>query len=424
MEVGMSDGFELPENPDYTLRDSARDSVRFAHRCLEPHDGSRWRAIGTFVDYDARIQGWHDFGHLEGPGWAANAMGGACLLYAWSAFDHCHLLQHVALGLADHVLDDGFIQPDGFVWSYRDTASGERCLNFKHNNDWFCPGSIARIGLQMLWMADMLDPDDARTERLRTSAARTAEWLVQHVDEAEGWYPRRCTPAGRMYGRSAEGGEEPLAAASADGFHIPWLILELHERGIAADLEHARARLDAAMNRGGIYGSVNHDTYDTDENVAHAIAFRTMLRAARVLNEPGYRAFAYESALAGLERFKMCEDRNGVATRGLLYMEDSWDTAYLWENAEIAVAYLEAFEDRREKHFLCWAVTILRAIARHHYGPLGFLTEGVDWNNHVGRQHHIGDAEFGAIKYTEPLLNNLHHIEAVMRSQRLLETCD
>jgi hypothetical protein len=48
------------------------------------------------------------------------------------------------------------------------------------------------------------------------------------------------------------------------------------------------------------------------------------------------------------------------------------------------------------------------AIARQHYRSLGFLTEGVDWNNQIGQQHHIGGACYGAIQYTEPLLNNLH----------------
>ncbi len=420
----MSGSFALPENPDYTLRDSARDSVRFAHRCLEPHYGYRWRAISSFVDPEAQVQAWHDFGPLEGPGWAANALGGAYQLYAWGAFDNCHLLQHVALGLMDHVMSDGFVQGDGFIWGYRHTASDERCLNFKHNNDWFCPGSMARIGLQMLWAADAVGPDNARYGPLRDMAVRAADWLVRHVGEAEGWYPRRCSPDGAIYRRSAEGGDEPLAAASGDGYHIPWLLLELHSRGLPADLDHVRARLDTAVERGGIYGSVNHDTYDADENVSHALAFRTLLRAARELGDERYRDFAYDSALAGLERFKMTEDRNGVATTGLLYMEDSWDTAYLWENAEVALAYIEAFEDRREKHFLCWAVTILRAIAKHHYGHLGFLTEGVDWNNHVGQRHHIGEAEFGAIRYTEPLLNNLHHVEAVMRTLRLMESCE
>jgi hypothetical protein len=101
-------------------------------------------------------------------------------------------------------------------------------------------------------------------------------------------------------------------------------------------------------------------------------------------------------------------------------MERSWDTAYLWENAEAALAYFEAASDLRAirpddavRHEQDGLV-ILRAIAKHHYGQYGFLTEGVDWNNHVGQQHHIGQSEFGAIQYTEPFLNNQHIVEPTL----------
>ncbi len=113
-------------------------------------------------------------------------------------------------------------------------------------------------------------------------------------------------------------------------------------------------------------------------------------------------------------QFKLTEDRNGVATQGLLFMEASWNTAYLWENAEAAAAYLDAFADTGDEHFLSDALTILRAIAKHHYGDKGFLTEGVDWDNVVGQRHHINEAPFGAICYTEPLLNNLHIVEPTL----------
>jgi len=420
----MTSRFRLPADPEYTLRDSARDSVVFAHRCLEPADEGRWRAISSFVDPEARIQEWHDFGTLEGPGWAANAMGGAYVLYEWGRFDRCHLLQHVALGLMDHVLEDGFLQPDGFIWPYRETTTERRCLNFKHNDDWFCPGATARIALQMLWASDVLEKEPHRVARLHEAATGAADWLVRHVQDVDGWYPRRCTIEGKAYPLSAEGGEDPISSDSADGFHIIWLLTELTSRGLGDYRQAIRGKLETVLQRGGIYGSVNHDTYDHDENVAHAIAFRTILRASRLLDDERLRAFAYENALAGLERFQMCEDRNGVATQGLLYMEDSWDTAYLWENAEAALAYIEAREDAGQEQYLEWAVTILRAIARHHYGKLGFLTEGVDWNNHVGAQHHIGGAEYGAIRYTEPLLNNLHHVEAVIRCLRIRDWYD
>jgi len=35
----------------------------------------------------------------------------------------------------------------------------------------------------------------------------------------------------------------------------------------------------------------------------------------------------------------------------------------------------------------------------------------VDWNNHVGQQHHVDQAQFAAIRYTEPFLNNQHIAE-------------
>jgi hypothetical protein len=411
----MHSDFYLPEDPEYTILDSARDSVRFAHYCLEPTEHDRWRAVSCFVDLGGNIMHWHDFGDLEGPGWAANAVGGAYQLYAWGRFDNNCVLKHVALGLLDHVLEDGFLEPDGFIRGYRDTAANRFCLNFKHNSDWFCPGSMAKIALQMLWASDILPPDDPRVRRLRDYAPRTADWLLTRLQTPTDWYPRRCAPEGAPYPERAEGGPDPFQDGSADGLYIVWLLLELTERGLGNHAERVREKLDVIVRRGGIYGSINHDTYDADENVARAETFRLFRRAARFFRDPSLAAFAFENALAGLERFQMTEDRNGVRTKGLLYMEDSWDTAYLWENAEAALAYMEAYEDTGNLDYCCCAVTILRAIAKHHYGPHGFLTEGVDWNNHVGREHHIDGAEFGAIRYTEPLLNNLHHVEPALR---------
>ncbi|MCP4451722.1 MAG: hypothetical protein GY809_09690, partial [Planctomycetes bacterium] len=82
--------------------------------------------------------------------------------------------------------------------------------------------------------------------------------------------------------------------------------------------------------------------------------------------------------------------------------------------AEAALVYAEAYQDTGVKAYLQAAQTILRAIAKHHHGTHGFLTEGVDWNNHVGKQHHFNEAEYGDIKYTEPLLNNLHIVEPTL----------
>jgi hypothetical protein len=148
--------------------------------------------------------------------------------------------------------------------------------------------------------------------------------------------------------------------------------------------------------------------------VAYATAFRVLRQVARLLGSAEVRQFAYQKCLAGLDQFKMAEDRNGVATKGLLYMAKSWDTAYLWECAEAALAYLEAYRDTKREACLRDGLTILRAIAKHHHGRHGFLTEGVDWNNHVGAKHHFDGAKFGDIKYTEPFLNNQHITEPTL----------
>ena len=82
--------------------------------------------------------------------------------------------------------------------------------------------------------------------------------------------------------------------------------------------------------------------------MAYSVAFRTLLKVAKLLEDEQIRGFAYEKCLGGLEQFKMHEDRNGVKTKGLLYMEKSWDTAYLWENAEAALAFFEAAAEWRD----------------------------------------------------------------------------
>ena len=115
---------------------SADASVRFAEACLEPVAEGRLRARSTFVDPGGAVMHWHDFGDLEGPGWAANAVGGAHLLYRWGAYTRDAALQNRALQLLAHVMEDGFIRDDGFVWPYYDLARGSFCLNYSHTNDW------------------------------------------------------------------------------------------------------------------------------------------------------------------------------------------------------------------------------------------------------------------------------------------------
>jgi len=414
--------FYVPENPKYTIVDSVMDSIRFTlEKTLRRDERGHLVSSSSFVDPEGRVMGWHDFGHLEGPGWAANAVGGAYEIYTLGKFLGRRDWQEKALAILDHVLDGGFIdEKTGFIRPYRETTTGKFCLNYKHKSDWFCPGSMAKIGFQLLIFADELG-DDPRAPRMRAAAVRCAEWIEKHVGPVpNGWFPRRTTPDGKVYKKSPDGGEDRFWQTSADGLFIVQLQAALTARKLADYRSALRQKSGVFRRAGGIFGSINHDTYDPHENVAYSVAFRTLLAVSQVLDDPSLRDFACEKCLGGLEQFKMRDDRNGVATKGLLYMEKSWDTAYLWENAEAALAYFEAAVDLRardpakSREYELDGLVILRAIAKHHYGPHGFLTEGVDWNNHVGQQHHIGKALYGAINYTEPFLNNQHIAEPTL----------
>jgi hypothetical protein len=397
---------EVPEDPDCGVLQSAAESVGFAtSACLTEHEGHLC-AKSTFVDPKGDPQPWHDFGVLEGPGWAANALGGAHELHAFGKFTGDERLVRIALSLLDHVIECGFIDREtGFIRGYRHTPTRALVLNYQANSDWFCPGSMAKVAHQLLEFASDLDDPD-RAAFMRDVAGRTADWIVGNVRPApNGWWPRYCAPDGSWTRR-----DDPIFECSGDGLFILALMAELARQGVTRHRDVLAEKCSLFAASGGFFGSINHDTYDRSECVAYAVAFRTLLRAAEVLRSEELGRFAYETALAGLARFRLTEDRNGVATKGLLYMEDSWDTCYLWENAEAAQAYFEAAMDdpHHKREYTHAGLTILRAIARHHHGELGFLTEGVDWNNHVGAQHHFGGATYGDIRYTEPLLNNLH----------------
>jgi len=438
-------GFHVPENPAYTIVDSAIDSLRFtAEKTLRKDAKGHLVSISSFVNSGGEVMGWHDFGNLEGPGWAANAIGGAYELYAWGL-----LIRHEewkweekALSILEHVLECGFVdEKTGFITAYRDTVKGELCLNYKHNSDWFCPGSMAKVAFQMLVFADELEGEttigpplaavpgehDALARRLRSIAVSTGAWCREKVPACEnGWFPRRMTSSGEIYRKTPEGGDDRFWQTSADGLFILQLWAGLEKRGLADHKERLASKTAVFTGAGGIFGSINHDTYDPHESVAYAVAFRTLLEVSRVLGSDAIRDFAYAKCLAGLDQFKMAEDRNGVATRGLLFMEKSWPTAYLWENAEAALAYFEAAVDLyprnaevAKRHELD-GLTILRAISKHHHGPHGFLTEGVDWSNHVGEKHHVRGEKYGDIQYTEPFLNNQHIAEPTLYYLRRL----
>ncbi len=396
---------------DDILFASARASVAFARRCLEPA-ATGLRAKSSFVTPDGEAMHWHDFGDLEGPGWAANAVGGATLLYRWARYMGDEQLAAEATGILAHVLHDGFVdEATGFIRPYYDLAAGRFCLNYDHGDAWLCPGSLAKIGVQLLELADLLPAEQADRPVAVATAVRLAGWLKAHVPPLpNGWAPRRITPAGEPYPLNPHGAPDPIYDHSADGLYLLQLYAELTGRGLADYRAEATALGDAFAAAGGFWGSINHDTYDDHEDVAYASAFRILRRAAEVCERPAWRDFAYHIALPGLDRFVMHEDRNGVPVKGLLWMEASWDTSYLWENAEAAHAWLEAGREIGDAALTARGLAVLEAIARHHHGPHGFLTEGVDWNNHVTRRHHVDGVLYGDINYTEPLLNHLHFI--------------
>ncbi len=405
--------FYVPENPEYTIFDSAADSLRFTTtRCMTTYRGHAC-STSSFVKPDGEIMLWHDFGPLEGPGWAANAVGGAYELITWARFTGNAEMEKTALSVLDHVLENGFVdESSGLIRGYRHIPRDEIVLNFKHNNDWFCPGSTAKIAVQMLLCGDL---DEKRRDRLQRAAKAYAGWIDGHVQMLpNGWFPRRCTPEGKPYDKRAEGGDDPFFATSADGLFIVQLWAELTARKLADYRDQLSRVMQAFIHAGGHYASINHDTYDPHENVAYSVAFRVLRRAGQVLDDPSLGKYALETVLPNLDRYKMHEDRNGVATTGLLWMEESWDTSYLWENAEASLAHLEAYTDTKDERLLAHGLTILRAAAKHHHGPYGFLTEGVDWNNHVSAKHHFDNAEFGDIQYTEPFLNNQHVVEPTL----------
>jgi len=414
--------FYVAADPDYSILDSVRDSLRFTlNKTLRTDDRGHLVSISSFVNPDAEVMDWHDFGNLEGPGWAANAVGGAWEIYAFGRFLHKPEWQEKALKILDHVLDCGFIdESTGFIRGYRETTTDTFCLNYKHNSEWLCPGSMAKIAYQLLRFADDLE-GDPRAERMRAIAKRCAAWITEQVEPVpNGWFPRRTTPEGKIYRKSPDGGDDSFWQTSADGLFIVQLQAALTERGLADYRATVRSKVNVFIKANGIFGSINHDTYDPDENVAYSVAFRTLRLVAKVLEDDEIHEFALARCLQGLEQFRMHEDRNGVATRGLLFMERTWDTSYMWENAEAALAYFEAAHDvrstdaTRSREYELVGLTILRAAAKHHYGEHGFLTEGVDWNDHVGQRHHIDQAKYGAIQYTEPFLNNQHIAEPTL----------
>ncbi len=416
--------YYLAEKDSSGILQSAYKSIRFTvDRTLVPYN-DHLSCKSSFVDTNGNFPAgldWHPFVKLEGPGWAANAVGGAFEIYSFGDYFGDSNLVNKALFVLDHILQDGFINDStGFIIGYRNVDSDSFFLNYTHDKNWFCVGSMAKIAYQLLVFSDLVDHE--RKTKMQEIAQKNAAWIIENVQMADnGWYPRRSTPSGANFTQRPEGGDDPLFDKSADGLFILQLLTELTQRGLGDYRDHIREKANLFIKYGGIFGSINHDTYDEHENVAYSVAFRVLRKVSVLLKDDKIRSFAFDKCLKGLEQFKIKADRNGVQCAGLYIMEKNWDTAYLWENAEAALAFLEAYWDTKDESYFNEAHSILKAISKHHYGEYGFLTEGVDWNNHVGAQHHFNDAEFGDIEYTEPFLNNLHIVEPTLIMLKIMD---
>ena len=343
--------FYVAADPAYTIADSVLDSLRFTMNKTLVLDGKgHLVSISSFVNPEGEVMGWHDFGNLEGPGWAANAVGGAWEIYRCGALlGPAGLAGPTRSAILDHVLDCGFIdEATGFIRGYRETTTGKFCLNYKHNSDWFCPGSMAKIAFQLLLFADELGERPA-------GATGCGRWpsRMRRLDRPERRArAQRLVPAPHHSGRQglpqiarrrqrsllADLGRRAVHPATAGGADrsASWPITARSLREKTARLHGGRRHLRQHQSR--------HLRSARERRllrrVPHPAAGLAGARRTRRIRE-----FAYEKCLAGLDQFKMREDRNGVATKGLLYMEKSWDTAYLWENAEAALAYFEAAAD-------------------------------------------------------------------------------
>jgi len=202
------------------------------------------------------------------------------------------------------------------------------------------PGSMAKVAFQMLVFADDLPRKDPRRERLRRIARNCAGWIERQVGPApNGWFPRRVSPDGKVWRKSPDGGDDRFWQTSADGLFILQLQAALTARKLADYRSALHDRAAVFMRAGGIFAA------STMTPMTRRKVSPTRSRSAPCWPPPGCsgmtrsRTLLMTGGLAGLELFKMREDRHGVATKGLLYMEKSWDTAYLWENAEAALAY-------------------------------------------------------------------------------------
>jgi hypothetical protein len=412
--------FYLPEDADYTIIDSALDSVRFL-RHISRHDDDGLLFCpsvdavpsGEIVRYRGRL--------MEGTGYCADTVFGSRMLIRAGRALQRPELEVMGFSYLDHVLAQGFFDdPVVPVLLYRDIESKEHLHNLEARPEYVELGHLCRVAYQLLEISK-LDADPVRVQRCREVARRTALWLMASERCANGWYPRRATPSGAIYpfapdafgpvDLSSVEAPDPISDRSGAGVLALELLVAVTVAGLVDATEEVRRDTDAFIRAGGHFGSTNTDTEDLRENVSFALALQALLSVADLLKDEAIREFAYDSCLRPLRDFELALDLNGVATKGLLLMEDSWNAACTWEAAEAAQAYLMAFGDSGQREHLMKALTILRGLAKHHHGEWGFLTEAVDWDGHSTAARHFPGERYGDIATTHPFLNNLHLLQ-------------
>lgn len=412
--------FYLPEDASYTVVRSALDSARFLVAVSDrDEDGHlRCRSIDATPDGSlARYRG----RFMDGVGYCADSIFGTHVLVRLGRILERPELGGIGFSYLDHALDAGFFDDPALpIRLYMDTETGAFLDNLEAHPDYVELGHVARVATQLLRVAE-LDPIPERVARCREIVERTARWVMSTERCANGWYPRRLSPDGGVFPHVANAfgpvdladlsSEDPIHDRSGAGTLVMQLMAALAAEGSDDAAAVLRRDVDVFVAARGFFGSTNTDTEDLNENVSYALAFQTMVEASSTLDDPDLLAFAYERCLEPLARFELTRDLNGVATKGLLYMEDSWNAACTWEMAEAAQAYLVAHDDSHRREHVLKALTILRGMARHHHGDLGFLTEATDWDGHSTRERHFADERYGDIITTHPFLNNLHLLQ-------------
>ncbi len=413
--------FYRPENPRYSIVASALDSVRFLLTASrrDPDGG----LFCPSVDADVTAQPMRYRGRLmEGVGYCADTIFGVQAMARLARLLDSSLLEVAAYDFLDHALSTGFFaSSDPPIRLYRDIESGQFLDNLEARPDYVELGHVARVGTQLLRVA-RLDPDDDRAQRCLRIAVETGSWIAGVDRCPNGWYPRRCTPDGRIvtYAPDAFGpvdlwklgrqdGPDPIHDVSGAGSYAIELLAELTADGLADHRETLNADVELVKSEGGFFGSTNTDTESHAENVSYAALFQALLAASRVVGADSSAVveFAVEHCLKPLRSFELVEDVDGIATKGLLYMEREWNAACMWETAEVAEAYLRAPAEVGSE-FPVKALTILRSMALHHHGEFGFLTEATDWDGHSTVDRHFPGESVGDIATTHPFLNNLH----------------